>query len=70
MSYTVLMLRFQDDGSIPTSPLDGFFPSAEAALEAGNREIAKKGAHGELGFQIYDEKGNIVYEVRRGQSNG
>jgi hypothetical protein len=70
MDYTVLMLRFSRDRSIPTYPLEGSFPSLEAALEAGNREIAERKASGEIGFQIHDGNGNMVREVRRGKSHG
>ena len=64
------MLRFWEDGSVPSYRLVGLFPSPEAALEAGNREIAERGASDEMGFQIHDENGNMVHEVRRGESNG
>jgi hypothetical protein len=64
------MLRFNKDGPIPTYPLVGSFPSLEAALEAGNREIAERRVSGEIGFRIHDGNGNIAHEVRRGQSYG
>ena len=40
MSYTVLMMRFEEDGSVSTYPLEPFFPTPELAFVAGKDEIA------------------------------
>ena len=70
MSYTVVMLTFEQDGSIPSYWLEDFFPSPEAAFAAGRAElVAKAVRRGEGGFQIHDGNGP-VYEVRGGTTHG
>jgi hypothetical protein len=71
MSYTVVMLTFMEDIAVRTHPLKDLFPSIEAAKEAGAREIAVSGARpGEMGFQVFDPSGKMVYDGRRGQVHG
>jgi hypothetical protein len=63
------MLTFGEDGPVPIYRLEGWFSSPEAALKAGNREIAERGAPDDLGFQIHDGNGNILQEFHRGEAN-
>ncbi len=70
MSYTVLMMEFREDGSVPTYRLDGSFATAEDALAAGQREIAtRRTASSQLGFEIHDAKGRAIQTVRPEGSN-
>jgi hypothetical protein len=64
MDYKVVVLLFEEDGSVTTYRLAKSFPSPEAAKEAGAHELANRGTHtGEMGFQVLDANERMVYSA-------
>ena len=61
VSYSILMLTFDDDGGMPTYRPRGSFGTIEEAREAGRRELsARRTALSPFGYQILDADGEVV----------
>jgi hypothetical protein len=62
MSYTVWMVRFEQDGTVPTRRLDSSFTTPEAAFTAGARAVAAD--TDARGFQICGSDGKAAFLVK------
>ena len=63
MTYSVVMIRFPSDGSVPAHELEEKFSTREEAVAAGNRELAAQSFAPDAGFQIRDANGELILSV-------